>query len=72
MTLRIVTQSLTMESGGIDLRKTVEFTRVLITNGWEDCRVQWCLGVQTLVEDRSTDRKPYPILLDFSENDKLP
>ena len=41
MTLRIVTQSLTMESGGIDLRKTVEFTRgVLTTKGWEDCRVQ--------------------------------
>ena len=42
MTLRIMTQSLTMESGGIDLRKTTEFTRerVLTTKRWKDCRVQ--------------------------------
>ena len=65
-----MTQSLTIESSGIDLRKTIEFTRggVLITKRWEDYRIQWCLGIQNLVENRSTDRKPYPILLDFSEN----
>ena len=42
MTLRIMTQSLTIESSEIDLRKTIEFTRggVLTTKRWEDYRIQ--------------------------------
>ena len=41
MTLQIMTQSLTIESSGIDLRKTIEFTGggVLTTKRWEDYKI---------------------------------